>query len=139
MNKILASLIFLSISTTAFAHTAFVGTVKGTGAVCVIEIEQTYYENNIETPENFRADVAVSLDDGDDHLKHEGELTFAIKPSGKPQILSGVGENQKDLINVLTSVGSTGLEAPVSFALKWLHGTHFHTAQCLNLVKADHE
>lgn len=139
MNKILASLIFLSISTTAFAHTAFVGTVKGTGAVCVIEIEQTYYENNIETPENFRADVAVSLDDGDDHLKDEGELTFTIKPSGKPQILSGVGENQKDLINVLTSVGSTGLEAPVSFALKWLHGTHFHTAQCLNLVKADHE
>lgn len=139
MNKILSALIFVSFSATAFAHTAFVGTVKGTGEACVLEVEETYYENNIETPENFRADVAVSLDDGDDHLKHEGELTFTIMPSGKPQILSGVGENQKDLINVLTAVGSTGLEAPVSFSIKWLHGTHYHTAQCLNLVKADHE
>lgn len=135
MNKILTTVSFLFFSTTVLAHSSFVGTIKNSGAPCSIEVEQSYYENNIETPENFRADVVVSLSDGDDNVNNR----FTIKPSGKPQILSGVGENQKDLVNVLTSVGSTGLETPVSFALKWLHGSHYHTAQCLNLVKTDHE
>ena len=139
MNKFLIALCVLSISQTLQAHTVFVGTLKGSNHTCSLEIEQTYYENNIETSENFRAEVAVNLEDGHNHFNQCDLLTFSLKPSGKPQILSGVGANQKDLINVLTTVGSIGLESPVSFAVKWLHGNHYHTDQCLNLVKADHE
>lgn len=127
------------LSANAVAHTAYIGSLKATGEPCVLEIEQTYYENNSETPENFRADIVIGLDAHDDHLKGAGEVAFTIKPSGKPQVLSGVGENQKDLINVLTAVGSNGLESPVSYAVKLSHGGHFDTAQCLNLKLANHE
>lgn len=122
----------------AFAHEAFVGTLKGSGEPCTLEIEEIYFENQIETPENFRAVVAVGLHEEEEFNKddHEHELLFVLKPSGKPNILSGVGDNQKDLLNVLVANGSMGLEAPVSFAIKWLHGNHYHTAQCLNLVPA---
>lgn len=133
----------LLFSVNAFAHTEYVGTVKGTNAPCVFEVEQTYYENNIETPENFRADVAVSLEDGDDHdhgtEDHGDELTFTVKPSAMANIFSGFGANQKDQINVLVAANTKGLEAPTAVAIKWLHGNHFHTAQCINLKLADHE
>lgn len=141
MNKTLPLLSFLFFTSTAFAHSTFTGSVKGTGEVCVLEIEQTYYENNTENPIDFRAEIAVNLNDGDhgNHDDHGEELTFIVKPSLNPQILSGVGANQKDLVNVLTSVGSNGIDMPLSFSVKWLHGSHYHTAQCLNLVKNDHE
>ena len=142
MKKILLVLSSLFMSVNAFAYTEYVGTIKGSNTPCVLEIEQIYFENNIEAPENFRADIAVSLEASDDnHIndKHGNEFHFTVKPSGKPQILSGLGSNQQDSVNVLTSVGSTGLQAPVAFAIKWLHGNHFHTAQCLNLKLVDHE
>ena len=139
MNKFLIALCALLLSHSLMAHTVFVGTLKGTNHPCSLEVEQFYYENNVESPENFRADVAINLKDGHNHFNHSELLTFSIKPSGKPQVLSGVGANQKDLINVLTASGSMGLDSPVSFAVKWLHGNHYHTDQCLNLVKADHE
>lgn len=134
----------LLVSTSAMAHIEYVGTLKGSNTPCVLEVEQTYFENNIETAENFRADVAVSLEAADDeHIhgqdKHGNEFNFTIKPSGKPQLLSGVGSNQQDLLNVLVTPGSKNLEAPVAFAIKYLHGNHFHTAQCLNLKLVDHE
>jgi len=132
----------LLVSTTAMAHVEYVGTLKGSNTPCVLEVEQTYFENNTEAAENFRADVAVSLEAADDehgHDKHGNEFNFTIKPSGKPQLLSGIGSNQQDLLNVLIAPGSAGLEAPVAFAIKYLHGNHFHTAQCLNLKLVDHE
>lgn len=132
----------LLVSTTAMAHVEYAGLLKGSNTPCVLEVEQTYFENNIETAENFRADVAVSLEAADDdhnHDKHGNEFNFTIKPSGKPQLLSGIGSNQQDLLNVLIAPGSSGLESPVAFAIKYLHGNHFHTAQCLNLKLVDHE
>lgn len=127
-------------SVNAFAHTVYVGKVKGTNAPCEFEVEQTYFENNIETPENFRAEVAVSLTDGDHGSdKHGDELTFLVKPSAMPNIFSGFGSNQKDQINVLVAANTLGLDAPVAVSLKWLHGNHYHTAQCVELKLADHE
>ena len=142
MKKTLLVLSSLLMSVNAFARIEYVGTIKGSSTPCALEIEQTYFENNIETPENFRADIAVSLEASDDnHIndKSGNEFHFTVKPSGKPQILSGLGSNQQDSVNVLTSPGSVGLQAPVAFAIKWLHGNHFHTAQCLNLKLVDHE
>ena len=140
MKIVLLVLGTLLVSTNVMAHVEYVGTLKGSNTPCVFEIEQTYFENNTETAEHFRADVAVSLEAADDdHDKHGNEFNFTIKPSGRPQLLSGVGSNQQDLLNVLTAPGSTGLEAPVAFAIKYLHGNHFHTAQCLNLKLVDHE
>lgn len=140
MKKTYLVLALLLISANAFAHTVFVGTIKGTTIPCSLEIEQTYFENNIESAENFRADIHVSLEsDGHGHLKHGEEFHFTVKPTNKAQILSGLAANQLDTINVLTAPGSQKLDAPVSFALKWMHINHYHTAQCLNLVLADHE
>jgi hypothetical protein len=139
MKKSLLSALIL-VSSTVFAHTEFVGNIKGTTDICSIEVEQTYFEGNIETAENFRADVVVSLaDDGHgDHL--DGDVfSFTLKASSKPNMLSAVGANGHDLLNVLVAAGSQGLENPTAFAIKWLHGNHFHTAQCLNLVKKIHE
>lgn len=131
----------LLISANAFAHTEYVGIVKGLNTPCVFEIEQTYYEDNNEIPANFRAEVSVALEDGDDHghKAHGNELSFIVKPSVMPNIFSGLGANQKDQINVSVVPGSIGLEAPTAVAIKWLHGNHFHTAQCINLKLAAHE
>lgn len=144
MKNIVCVLSSLLVSTSAFAHVEYVGTLKGSNTPCVLEVENTYFENNTESAENFRADVAVSLEaPADDHDHGDGdhgnEFHFTIKSSGKPQLLSGVASNQQDLLNVLTAPGSAGLDTPTAFAIKYLHGNHFHTAQCLNLKLADHE
>lgn len=131
------------ISTNAFAHLTYTGVTKDTGVPCSLEIEQTFFENNIENHANFRAAIAVSLVDGDDHGHgghgHDDHFDFLISPSGKPNMFSGVGSNAKDQINVLVAPGSAYLSAPIAFSIKWLHGNHFHTAQCLNLKLAAHE
>lgn len=140
MKKIL-SILTLCFSVNAFSSTVFIGSVKGTGVPCTLEIEQTYFEDNIEIAENFRAEIAISLEDGDDHknLKHEDEMIFIVKPSAKPNIFSGVGANQLDQVNLLVTPGTIGVESPVAVSIKWLHGNHYHTAQCLNLKPVDHE
>jgi hypothetical protein len=134
LNLIATSALLLSFN--AFAHTEYVGTLKGTNSPCVFQVEQTFYENNIESPENFRAEVAVNLDDGHGH---QSGFTFLVKPSANLNIFSGLGVNQKDQINILVAANSKELESPVTVAIKWLHGNHFHTAQCINLKLADHE
>ena len=143
MKTLSIALASLVLSANAFAHTTFIGTVKGTGVPCSLEIEQTYFENNIETPANFRAEIAVSLVDGDDHGhgegNHDDHFDFTISPSGKPNMFSGVAANKTDLINILVAPGTPGLSAPTAFSMKWLHGNHYHTAQCLNLKLAAHE
>ena len=71
----------------------------------------------------------------DDHhlISQVEELFFTIKPGARPHLLSGLGENQKDQINVLTKAGTNDLDDLESYAVKWLHGNHFHSAQCVNL------
>lgn len=130
------SLVLLVLTSTLSveAATHFTGTVKGTGKNCELEIVQTYFENNVETPENFKADIAVTIEDGD---VSGHKISFMVKAGARPQFFSGVGENQKDMINILTTAGSKNLENPTAYSLKWWHINHFHTGQCQNLVKND--
>ena len=131
--KIFLSMLF--ISNVALAHSEFVGTLKGTNLPCSVHIEQIYYVDNIEKPENLRADIVASLQD-DHHLgAHGEEFLFTVQPSARADVLSGMGSNQKDQINVLRKAGSSALDVLESFAVKWWHVNHFHSAQCKNLKR----
>lgn len=122
----------LLVSTNALAHTQFVGTIRGSTEPCSLEIEQTYFENNSNRPEDLRAEVRVRLEaDDHNHLKHNEEHVFIIRPGANPLILNGLGSNQKDQLNVLRQDQNS--LTPVSFAMKWLHINHYHTVQCVDL------
>lgn len=113
-----------------FAQIQFDGAVKGTNKRCSLQIVQTWYENNVNQPQNFRADVVATLEDNH-HASAQGEvLYFRIAPTANPTILSGYAQNQKDIINVVRGAGANDLQA---YAVKWWHQNHFHSAQCLNL------
>lgn len=127
--KKLFILVIALFSSNVFAQT-FIGKVKGTDAKCELMVIQRYYENNIETPANFRAIVAVTLSDGDS----AGErLEFVVRPGARPAFFSGISDNQKDMINIVAQAGTPNLDVPTAFSLKWWHVSHYHTAQCLNL------
>jgi hypothetical protein len=122
-------------SNLAFAHTEFKGNLKGTAQPCSLHVEQIYYVENIEKPENLRADVMASLEDDHHHISHGKEFFFTIKPTARPNILSGIADNQKDQLNVITKAGSLALDVVDSYAVKWWHVNHFHSAQCVNLKR----
>jgi len=131
--KVLISLLFFS--NVAFAHIAFNGNIKGTSQSCSLHIEQVYFADNIEKPENLRADVMASLEGDDHHISHGDEFFFTIKPASRPNLFSGIADNQKDQLNVITKAGSLELEIVESYAVKWWHLNHFHSAQCVNLKR----
>jgi hypothetical protein len=137
MKTVLIALFLMVLSVSASANTLFTGKVKGNNSVCELEIIQSYYENNIETAENLRVEVAVSLSEGDHASDHK--MMFKVSPGARANIFSGVGVNPKDLINISTASGSVGLVAPTAFSVKWLHISHYHTAQCLGLTLSTHE
>jgi hypothetical protein len=130
--KLNLMILALSFSFLSEASTVFKGTVKGTGEKCELEIVQTYFENNIENSENFRADITATIEDGD---ASGHKISFTVKAGARPQFFSGIGDNQKDMINILTENLSKYLENPKAYSLKWWHVSHFHTGQCLNLTK----
>jgi hypothetical protein len=138
MKTALIALFLMVLSVSASASTLFTGKVKGSNSVCELEIIQSYYENNTEKPENLRVEVAVSLSEGD-HTDSDHKMMFTVSPGARANIFSGVGVNSKDLINVSAASGSVGLVAPTAFSVKWLHGSHYHTAQCLGLALSTHE
>ncbi len=131
--KVLISL--LVFSNLAFAHTEFKGNIKETSQPCSLHIKQVYFADNIEKPENLRADVMASLEDDHHHISHGEEFFFTIKPTARPNILSGIADNQKDQLNVITKAGSLALDVVDSYAVKWWHVNHFHSAQCVNLKR----
>ncbi len=131
--KVLISLLIFS--NLAFARTEFIGNIKGTSQPCSLHIEQVYYIDNIETPENLRADVMASLENDHHQISHGEEFFFTIKPASRPNLFSGSADNQKDQLNVITKAGSLGLEIVDSYAVKWWHVNHFHSAQCVNLKR----
>ena len=122
-------------SNLVLAHTEFKGNLKGTAQPCSLHVEQIYYVDNIEKPENLRADVMASLEDDHHHISHGEEFFFTIKPTARPNLFSGTADNQKDQLNVITKAGSLGLEIIDSYAVKWWHVNHFHSAQCVNLKR----
>lgn len=138
-------LAFLFISANAFAHThmSFEGNLKNSAAPCTLHIEDIYYINNIETSENLRADVFVSLTDDHGHhhklnILHSDEFNFTVKKGSRDHLFVGIAQNQKDQINILEKNNSTGLLEELDFyAIKWWHVNHYHSAQCVNLKRVE--
>ncbi len=128
-------IVLLLFSSLALAQIEFKGNIKGTAKPCSLLVQQVYYMNNIETAENLRADVMVSLEDDDQHISREQDFFFTIKAAGRPSLFSGVASNQKDQLNVMSTAGSVGLAALDFYAIKWWHLNHFHSAQCVNLKR----
>lgn len=135
--KLAFALIFFSSLAIAHGHKEFKGNLKGTSLPCTLHIEQIYYIDNIETPENLRADIEVILENDHHHSEHGEEFIFTIAPTNHSNIFSGLGDNQKDQINLIVKDNSVELSDPNFFAVKWWHINHFHSAQCVNLKRVE--
>ncbi len=130
MKVFLSLLVF---STVGLAQTEFRGTVKGTTKPCSLQVQQIYYVDAVEKPENLRADVKASLQN-DEHLASNAEeFFFTLRPASRANLFSGTAENKKDQLNVFTKAGAPAFKSVISYALKWWHVNHFHSAQCVNL------
>lgn len=127
--------LLISLSTFANAQTEFKGTLKGSSLPCSLNIQQVYYANNVQRPENLRLDVVAVVEDEHHLIAHGEELFFTVGPGARQDILSGVGSNGKDQINIIRKTPS--LESIDSYAVKWLHTNHFHSAQCVGLKRVN--
>jgi hypothetical protein len=78
----------------AFAQVNYKGNIKGKSKPCLLSIQQVYYVDNIEVPENLRADVVASLEDEHHQMFHGAEFFFTIRPATRPNLFSGVADNQ---------------------------------------------
>lgn len=123
------------ISLNAFAHTSYVGIEKKSQHSCFLTIENSYYEGE-ETRNNLRIDVTIALADDHDHDHGHEQFHITLKPGATSDLYSGMRSNGKDQLNVFSS--STETLNPSMYAFRWLHGNHFHTAQCLNLNLENH-
>lgn len=130
-------LVLVAFSNLVFAQAEFKGNLRGSSFPCSLQINQIYYTNNIETPENLRADVIASFDKDDHHLGQGEVFFFTIKPGARSNLYSGFAANQKDQINILTKPGSIALDIVESFSMKWWHTNHYDSAQCVNLKRVN--
>ena len=130
-------LALIAFSNLVFAQSEYKGNIKGSSLSCTLRIEQVYFIDNIEMIENLRADIVALLEDDHHHISSSEEFFFTVKLGARPNLFSGTGENQKDQINLLVTPGQTGLNSIESYALKWLHGNHFHSSQCVNLKRLE--
>jgi len=122
MKLLLLTLLF---STSLYAQTEFVGKIAGHNSECSLIL------NNVEAN---AADITVIF--SDDHKSAQSEsLTFKIIPS-TDVLWAGVGANGRDRVQVRLNPGSA-ITTPASYAVRWLHGSHFHNIQCLNLQSVE--
>jgi hypothetical protein len=122
MKFLLLSLLF---STSLYAQTEFVGKIAGHNSECSLILNKV---------EGNTADITVIF--SDDHKSTLSEqLTFKIIQS-TDVLWAGVGANGRDRVQVRLNPGSA-ITAPVSYAVRWLHGSHFHNIQCLNLKSVE--
>jgi hypothetical protein len=132
MMRFLAFALML-LSFNSFAQTTYIGNQRGSNSACFLHIKNTYYIDQIETAANFRADIVLEFQDGAHGGGHNEELDFTIAPTNRNDVLSGTGLNGKDQANIFVTPRSSGLSLPLNYAVKFLHGSHFHSTQCLNL------
>lgn len=123
------ALIFSLYSLNAFAA-QYTGTIKGTNTSCQLVIENVYYDGAEENA-NLRINVEVSFPDGHHHDEIE-QHQITLAPSQLKNVYAGLGTNGQDKLNVGSS--STTEFLPQMYSFRWLHGSHFHNLQCLNLV-----
>jgi hypothetical protein len=113
--------------------------LEGTDAItqenCFLFVMETGYTGVEQTPDQFYANILTSY-----HHDDATPAPIQIKlAANKPNVLTGLADNQKDQVAVLLSEAGTDLRKATKFNLKWWHVNHFHTNQCTNLKVHDHD
>ncbi|MFP5457666.1 MAG: hypothetical protein ACLGG7_02935 [Bacteriovoracia bacterium] len=132
MRLIATALLLLSFS--ALADATFVGKQRGRNTDCFLYVKQTYFAGNVEDPANFRADVLVEFRDYSHGGGRSEELDFTVAPGARADLLTGTGLNGRDTINLFVNPGTRGLSSPKDYAVRFIHGSHFDSVQCFNLI-----
>ncbi|GEM_PF-3489639 len=84
--------------------------------------------------ESFWVKVVTSYGHGT-----ESHLPFVLKAMpNRNDLLTGLGDNQKDAMAVFISQGSLDMTQTQSFNLKWWHVNHFHNFRCEHLKVHEH-
>lgn len=108
------------------------GVVKGKNQNCQLKIENTYYDGT-EERQNLRINVEISFPD--DHHADELEIfQITLQPTPVVNVYSGMALNGQDKLNVGSSSNNEFI--PQMFSFRWIHGSHFHNIQCLNLTQS---
>jgi hypothetical protein len=122
----------------AFAAQAqtFQGNLRNSQNPCFLEVVQTYFENNNETAENFKADVILKFKDSHHHVAGNWEeLHFTVATAVDSANLTGLGSNNRDQVNIFRTQRSASIGDITGYAARWWHINHFHSAQCQNLKR----
>ncbi len=102
---------------------------------CLLFVTDVGYTGPEQTAEQFYAVVQTNYAHGADQA-----APMTVKAvSGKPNVLMGTGTNGKDQIAIFLNSSDLDLNQITSFNLKWLHGSHYHTNRCVNMVVHEHE
>lgn len=131
--KFLTLALISLLSTSVFANTLFTGKQSRGNHTCTLEVLHTYSTDPNNEQATEMADVRVTFIDGGHGSTEREELDFTISLNPTGNILSSTGANGRDLLQVEITSGTRGFAAPVRYGARFLHGTHFHSVQCLNL------
>lgn len=96
---------------------------------CTLYIMDVGFTGPEQTNDQFYAVVQTSY-------THDSDRPDAITVTFNSQnnsILSGLGQNQKDQIAVMTEPSSQDLTLAKSFNLRWFHNNHFDNFRCAQL------
>ncbi len=130
--KLVSSIILLA-SFTASANTLFTGKQSRGDHTCTLEVLHTYSTDPSNELATEMADVRITFIDGGHGSSETEELDFSIALNPNGNILSATGPNGRDILQVEITPGTRGFAAPVRYGARFLHGTHMHSVQCLNL------
>lgn len=146
MKKQLLAMALVLASGTAFAgdhdHDEFPeGTLlalEGQDAIskeeCFLFVTDVGYTGPEQRPDQFFAKVQTNYVHGHDA---PAAISVRLHPD-RADVLTGLGPNGKDQIAIFLDPATLDLRNAKSFSLKWLHGSHFHTNRCVNLVVHEH-
>ena len=115
----------------SYEPTYFQGKVRISGRPCTLEILRTYFDF-YERPEDFRADVRITV--SDEIHGHMEEFFFKLAPTNRVNVFTAMGEGQTNQMNLFIAPGRSGFSHFTHYAVRWWHVNHFHSAQCVDLV-----
>jgi len=121
------------LSTSVFGNTIFTGKQSRGNHTCTLEVLHTYSTDPSNELATEMADVRINFIDGGHGSAEAEELEFSVALNTTGNILSATGANGRDILQVEIASGTRGFAAPVRYGARFLHGTHFHSVQCLNL------
>jgi hypothetical protein len=131
--KFLTLALISLLSTSVFANTIFTGKQSRGNHTCTLEVLHTYSTDPSNEQATEMADVRITFIDGGHGSTEREELDFSISLNPANNILSSTGANGRDTLQIEITAGTRGFAAPIRYGARFLHGTHFHSVQCLNL------